>query len=59
VFYILDGSVQVLSGEDVVSAEAGDVIVVPPQLPHASAAQPGSNAENLIVIAPGVEPPYV
>jgi len=54
-FYILDGRVQVLSGEDVVSAEAGDVIVVPPRLPHAFAAQRSCNAEILIVIAPGVE----
>jgi mannose-6-phosphate isomerase-like protein (cupin superfamily) len=54
-FYILDGRVQVLSGEDVVSAEAGDVIVVPPRLTHAFAAQRGSDAELLIIIAPGVE----
>ena len=54
-FYILDGRVQVLSGEDVLTAEAGDVIVVPPRLPHAFAAQRGGNAEILIVIAPGVE----
>jgi mannose-6-phosphate isomerase-like protein (cupin superfamily) len=54
-FYILDGRVQVLSGEDIVTAEAGDVIVVPPRLPHAFAAQRSSSAEILIVIAPGVE----
>jgi mannose-6-phosphate isomerase-like protein (cupin superfamily) len=54
-FYILDGRVQVLSGEDVVPAEEGDVIVVPPRMPHAFAAQRGSKAEILIIIAPGVE----
>jgi uncharacterized RmlC-like cupin family protein len=54
-FYVLDGRVQVLSGDDVVTAEAGDVIVVPPRLPHAFAAQRSSKAEILIVIAPGVE----
>jgi quercetin dioxygenase-like cupin family protein len=54
-FYVLDGRVQVLSGDDVVTAEAGDVIVVPPRLPHAFAAQRSSHAEILIVIAPGVE----
>jgi mannose-6-phosphate isomerase-like protein (cupin superfamily) len=54
-FYILDKRVQVLSGEDVVTAEVGDVIVVPPRLPHAFAAEPTSNAEILIIIAPGVE----
>jgi len=38
-FYVLDGSVQVLSGTDIVKAERGDVIVVPPRLPHAFAAR--------------------
>jgi quercetin dioxygenase-like cupin family protein len=54
-FYILNGRVQVLSGNDVVTADAGDVLVVPPGLPHAFAAQRSSSAEILIVIAPGVE----
>jgi mannose-6-phosphate isomerase-like protein (cupin superfamily) len=54
-FYILDGRVQVLSGEDIVTAEGGDAIVVPPRLPHAFAAQSTSSAEILIIIAPGVE----
>jgi mannose-6-phosphate isomerase-like protein (cupin superfamily) len=53
--YILDGRVQVLSGTDIVTVEAGDVIVVPPRMAHAFAAERGSNAEILIVIAPGVE----
>jgi hypothetical protein len=38
----------VLSGEDVASAEAGNVIVVPRRLPHAF-------AELLIISAPGAE----
>jgi mannose-6-phosphate isomerase-like protein (cupin superfamily) len=54
-FYILDGSVQVLSGSEIVKAERGDVIVVPPRLPHAFAAARGKGADLLIVIAPGVE----
>ncbi|MGC1907892.1 MAG: cupin domain-containing protein [Candidatus Acidiferrum sp.] len=54
-FYVLDGSVQVLSGTDIVQAERGDVIVVPPRLPHAFAAARGKAADLLIVIAPGVE----
>jgi hypothetical protein len=36
-------------------AEQGDVIVVPPRMPHAFSTQRGTNAELLIVIAPGVE----
>ena len=54
-FYVLDGAVEVLSGSAVLSAEAGDVIVVPPRMPHAFAARRGSGADLLIVIAPGVE----
>ena len=54
-FYVLDGAVQVLSGTDVVRAEAGDVIVVPPGLPHAFSAGRGDHADLLIVITPGVE----
>jgi quercetin dioxygenase-like cupin family protein len=54
-FYVLDGRVQVLSGAEIVSAEAGDVIIVPPRLPHAFAAERSSSADILIVIAPGVE----
>ena len=54
-FYVLEGAVRVLSGSEIVRAERGDVIVVPPNLTHAFAAAPGSTAEILIVIAPGVE----
>jgi mannose-6-phosphate isomerase-like protein (cupin superfamily) len=54
-FYVLDGVVQVLSGAEIVKAGRGDVIVVPPRLPHAFSAERGSGAEILIVIAPGVE----
>ena len=54
-FYILEGVVQILSGTNIVRAEMGDVIVVPPDLPHAFRAAPVSRAEILIVIAPGVE----
>jgi mannose-6-phosphate isomerase-like protein (cupin superfamily) len=54
-FYVLDGAVQLLSGAEIVRAEPGDVVVVPPGLAHAFAAERGSRAEILIVIAPGVE----
>jgi mannose-6-phosphate isomerase-like protein (cupin superfamily) len=54
-FYVLDGVVQVLSGTEIVRAERGDVIVVPPRLTHAFSADRGSGADLLIVIAPGVE----
>jgi quercetin dioxygenase-like cupin family protein len=54
-FYVLDGLVQILSGTDVLIGEPGDVIVVPPHLPHAFSAKRGSTSDLLIVITPGVE----
>lgn len=54
-FYVLDGTVQLLSGEQIVTAERGDLVIVPPNLAHAFGAARGENAEILIVIAPGVE----
>ncbi|MCW2886104.1 MAG: hypothetical protein JWL58_2966 [Streptosporangiaceae bacterium] len=54
-FYILGGSLQVLAGEDVHTAHEGDLLVVPPNMPHAFAAAPHSEADLLIVITPGIE----
>ncbi|MFD3588775.1 cupin domain-containing protein [Streptomyces sp. NPDC058683] len=54
-FYLLDGAAELLSGDDVVTAERGDLVVIPPGAPHAFAAVPGSTADILIVITPGVE----
>jgi quercetin dioxygenase-like cupin family protein len=54
-FYVLEGAVRVLSGTQILRAQRGDLIVVPPHLPHAFSAEYGSKAEILIVIAPGVE----
>jgi mannose-6-phosphate isomerase-like protein (cupin superfamily) len=54
-FYVLEGTVEVLSGTEIVQAERGDLIVVPPRSPHAFAAARGKSADLLIVIAPGVE----
>ncbi|MFJ2705726.1 cupin domain-containing protein [Streptomyces sp. NPDC087428] len=54
-FYVLDGTAQLLSGEQLVTAERGDLVIVPPGLAHAFAAAPGEGADILIVITPGVE----
>jgi len=54
-FYMLDGTAQLLSGDQVVTAERGDLVIVPPGLAHAFAAAPGHDADILIVITPGVE----
>ncbi len=54
-FYVLSGSVQLLTGDRVHVAGEGDLAVVPPGLMHAFAAAPASDADLLIVITPGVE----
>ena len=55
VFYVLDGSAQILAGTEVVTMQQGDFAVVPPQLPHAFGAPSDSGGDLLIVITPGVE----
>ena len=54
-FYILDGSARVLAGDDILTLGTGDLAVVPPNTAHAFAATPGTPADLLIVITPGVE----
>lgn len=54
-FYVLSGRVQILTGERVVTAEEGDMAVVPPNMAHAFGAATGHAAELLIVLAPGIE----
>jgi mannose-6-phosphate isomerase-like protein (cupin superfamily) len=54
-FYILDGAFDVLAGEEVLTAYAGDLLVVPPGVAHAFAAHRGSTAEALIIAIPGIE----
>ncbi|MFF4831630.1 cupin domain-containing protein [Streptomyces sp. NPDC001315] len=54
-FFMLDGAAELLSGDDIVTAERGDLVIVPPGKPHAFAAAPGAAADILIVITPGVE----
>ncbi|MFF8593252.1 cupin domain-containing protein [Streptomyces sp. NPDC015220] len=54
-FFVLDGAAEILSGDDVVTAGRGDLVIVPPGRPHAFAAVPGSPADLLVVITPGVE----
>jgi quercetin dioxygenase-like cupin family protein len=54
-FYILDGELQVLAGERVIMVGKGDLVVVPPDMPHAFATTPGKSADFLIAIAPGLD----
>jgi mannose-6-phosphate isomerase-like protein (cupin superfamily) len=54
-FFVVEGSAQILAGSDVTTLHDGDLAVVPPGTPHAFAAPSGSSADLLIVITPGVE----
>ncbi|MFE5212924.1 cupin domain-containing protein [Streptomyces sp. NPDC056600] len=54
-FFMVSGTARLLSGEEVVTAGPGDLVVVPPGMPHAFAAPPGHDADILVVITPGVE----
>jgi quercetin dioxygenase-like cupin family protein len=54
-FFVLDGALQVLVGEEITVLEAGDLLVVPPGTTHAFAAAPDRTADVLFVFAPGRE----
>ncbi|TAK57789.1 MAG: cupin domain-containing protein [Dehalococcoidia bacterium] len=54
-FFVISGSVDILVGEDVVTARAGDLAVVAPGTMHAFAAGNGEPADLLIVFGPGIE----
>ena len=54
-FFVIEGSAQILAGSNVTTLRDGDLAVVPPGTPHAFAAPPGSPADLLIVLTPGVE----
>jgi mannose-6-phosphate isomerase-like protein (cupin superfamily) len=55
VFYVVDGSLDVLVGEDLVRMTSGDLAVAPPGVTHAFAASPGCDAEVFVFITPGVQ----
>jgi mannose-6-phosphate isomerase-like protein (cupin superfamily) len=54
-FYVLSGAAEMLTGERVLTAYEGDLVVVPPGTVHAFAAAPATDADLLIIITPGVE----
>lgn len=55
VFYVVEGSLDVLVGEEVVRLTAGDLAVAPPEVPHAFAATPGCDADAFVFVTPGVQ----
>ena len=54
-FFVIGGSVDILVGEDVVTASAGDLAVVAPGTMHAFAASGGEPCDLLIVFGPAIE----
>ncbi|KAA9153269.1 cupin domain-containing protein [Amycolatopsis acidicola] len=54
-FFVVGGVLQVLLGEEIVTAREGDLLFVPPRTVHAFGAAPGSGADVLIAFTPGVE----
>lgn len=54
-FYILDGAFDLLVDDDVLTATAGDLLVVPPGVAHAFAAHRGFAAKALVIATPGIE----
>lgn len=54
-FYVIDGSMEFLLDDRVSIVAPGDLVLVPPRMPHAFGAAPNATADVLVVIAPGVE----
>jgi quercetin dioxygenase-like cupin family protein len=54
-FYVVSGAAEMLTGQRVLTAREGDLVVVPPGTVHAFAAAPASDADLLIILTPGVE----
>lgn len=52
-FFVLDGSLDVLLGEQISTVSEGDFLLVPPGMPHACAPTAGSEADVLFVYTPG------
>jgi quercetin dioxygenase-like cupin family protein len=54
-FYVSDGELQVLAGDEIITVGAGGSIVMPKLMPHAFGATPDSSARILIALMPAVE----
>jgi mannose-6-phosphate isomerase-like protein (cupin superfamily) len=51
-FFVLDGTLDVLLGEELVTVTANDLLVVPAGMPHAFAPAKGASADVLFVYTP-------
>ncbi|WP_171166952.1 cupin domain-containing protein [Streptomyces sp. I05A-00742] len=54
-FYVLEGKVEFLLGDEMRSVSKGGLVVVPPGTRHAFGVADGVTAEMLVVMTPGVE----
>lgn len=54
-FHVVSGTAEMLTGQRVLTAREGELIVVPPGTVHTFAAAPASDADLLIILTPGVE----
>ena len=54
-FYVIDGALDFLIGDAVTTVSAGGLVVVPPKMVHAFGAAPGSTADLIAILTPGVE----
>ncbi|WP_426363942.1 cupin domain-containing protein [Streptomyces sp. E-08] len=54
-FYVLDGVMRFTLAGGTTTVAAGGLVSVPPGTPHSFGAAPGSAAELLVVLAPGVD----
>lgn len=52
-FYVLDGALDVLISDEITTLHPGDLLVVPPGVPHAFAPTSDSDADVLVVFTPG------
>lgn len=53
-FYVLDGTLRMLAGEQILTLHKGDFIVIPKLMPHAFAPAGDDEAEVLVIFTPGL-----
>jgi quercetin dioxygenase-like cupin family protein len=54
-FHVTEGTMRILLGEEIVTLETGDFLLVPPHMPHAFAPAPDTEAKMLVVFTPGMD----
>ena len=54
-FYVIEGGLRLMAGDEIVTVEAGAAVSIPRLMPHAFGAVPDAAARVLIVLTPGVE----